>query len=204
MDIINKGGYVFMLIISCSAISLMIIVERWRFYRRVEREEKAVMLQIRQALTVPDNAAATLTLGHSDYFLTEVYKAAMETCQQGEEPESVIDDQMAEVAPRLEQYLYILATIATIAPLMGLLGTVLGMIKTFHAASLSGLGDPHKLAEGISEALYNTAAGLLVTVPCVVAHNHFRSRAERLLQLLERRTREIIRLVGQRGEKLCR
>ncbi|BBB91974.1 MAG TPA: MotA/TolQ/ExbB proton channel family protein [Methylomusa anaerophila] len=204
MDIINKGGYTLLIIVSCSVIALTIIIERWRFYRRIEREEKEVMRQVRQALTGQEIAAAALTVGHDETFLAEVFKEAMENCRRGEQPEITIDDRMAEIAPQLEQYLYILATIATIAPLLGLLGTVLGMIKTFHAASLSGLGDPHKLAEGISEALYNTAAGLLVTVPSVIAHNHFRNWAETLLHLLERRTREITRLVARRGEMLCR
>ena len=71
------------------------------------------------------------------------------------------------------------------APLLGLLGTVLGMIKTFQAASMSGLGNPQMLAEGISEALYNTAGGLLVAIPCIIANNHFRSRVERLLDWAE-------------------
>lgn len=204
MEIFDKGGYILLIIIGFSVIAVTIMIERWLFYRRLEREEKEVMLQLRRSLTGPDTAAATSTLGHSDNVLAEIAKEAMEGYRQGEQPETIVDDRMASIEPRLEQYLYILATIATISPLMGLLGTVMGMIKTFHAASLSGLGDPHKLAEGISEALYNTAAGLLVTVPCVIAYNHFRSRAERLFRLLERRTREIVRLIAQRGDTMCR
>ncbi len=204
MYIFDKGGYILLVIMGFSIIALTIIIERWRYYRRIEREEKAVMLKIRQSLAGQDTAAATMTMGNNDNFLMEVTQEAMKSCQQGEQFDTIVEDRLAVMEPRLEQYLYILATIATISPLMGLLGTVLGMIKTFHAASLSGLGDPHMLAEGISEALYNTAAGLLVTVPCVIAYNHFRSRAERLLQMVERRTREIIRLIMQRGESLCR
>lgn len=94
-------------------------------------------------------------------------------------------------ALRLEQYLYILATIATIAPLLGLLGTVFGMIKTFHAASVTGVSNPGMIAEGISEALYNTAAGLCVTVFCITCHNYFRNRAEQLLQILEAKVSEL-------------
>lgn len=204
MDIFSKGSFVMLIIISCSVIALSIMIERYRFYRRIELEEKELMPQMRRAVTEPNAPVAALPMGKGDTLLAGIFKATLETCRQGEQPDDIVDDRMAAVAPHLEQYLYILATIATIAPLLGLLGTVLGMIKTFHVASSSGVSDPHKLAEGISEALYNTAAGLLVTVPCVVAHNYFRTRAERLMQLLERRMREIIGLLPKRGETLCR
>lgn len=84
-----------------------------------------------------------------------------------------------------EKRLYLLATLGTIAPLLGLLGTVFGMIKTFHAASLTGAANPGMLAEGIAEALYNTAAGLCVTVFSIIAHNHYRQSAEEAVHELE-------------------
>ena len=207
MEIINKAGYLILLIIGCSTIALTVIIERWRFYRRVEREEREVMRKIRTSLTslTEQDVLADIPDGKNrDNFLAGIYRAALEICRQGEKPDVIADDCLAMAASRLEQYLYILATIATIAPLLGLLGTVLGMIKTFHAASISGVGDPHRLAEGISEALYNTAAGLMVTVPCIIAYNYFRSHAEGLLKLLESRTQEIIRLLVRRGETTCR
>ena len=75
-------------------------------------------------------------------------------------------------------------------------GTVLGMIKTFQAASMTGLGNPQMLAAGISEALYNTAGGLLVAIPCIIANNHFRNRVERLLHWNESCVGEIVRRAG--------
>jgi biopolymer transport protein ExbB len=180
------------------------MIERWRYYNRMERVERETMPKIREALHGADITAELANWEHEENYLAEVYKDTVETSRKGESPEIIAEDRIGVAGLRLEQYLYILATIATIAPLLGLLGTVLGMIKTFHAASLAGVGDPHRLAQGISEALYNTAAGLLVTVPCVIAHNHFRTRAERLFQLLERRTQEIVKLLSQRGETVCR
>ena len=109
-----------------------------------------------------------------------------------------VDDAVRAEIPILERNLYVLTTAATVSPLLGLLGTVLGMIKTFQAASISGLGNPQMLAEGISEALYNTAGGLLVAIPCIIANNHFRSRVERLLHWTEGCVGEIVRRAGKK------
>lgn len=204
MNIFDRGGYVLMIILSSSVIALTIIIERWRFYRKIEQEEQEVMPKIRQVLTMAGSQSAVSTLAGSESFLVKVCEDAVENCKQGDKADATLEDRIASIIPQMDQYLYILATIATIAPLLGLLGTVFGMIKTFHVASFTGVSDPHQLAEGISEALYNTAAGLLVTVPCVIAHNHYRSRADRLLQLLERRAHEIIRLITKRGDNICR
>lgn len=84
-----------------------------------------------------------------------------------------------ETAQELERYMNALATIATVAPLMGLLGTVVGMIELFGAHSPSGVAvNPQQLAHGISIALYNTAAGLLIAIPVLMFHRFFRSRVE--------------------------
>jgi biopolymer transport protein ExbB len=166
MDFLEKGGHVMLIIIACSFVAVTVMIERWRFYRKVEKQG------VRFLPIAGSRDAGTLQ-----------------------------DEIISSVMLRLEQYLYILVTIATIAPLLGLLGTVLGMIKTFHAASLSGVGDPRLLAEGISEALYNTAGGLCVTVPCIIANNYFRAWAERILESLARKPQEIAEVV-ERGEEL--
>ena len=111
--------------------------------------------------------------------------AAAVAASEREARQIAVDDAVRAEIPVLERNLYILTTAATVAPLLGLLGTVLGMIKTFQAASMSGLGNPQMLAEGISEALYNTAGGLCVAIPCIIANNHFRNRVERLLHWTE-------------------
>ncbi len=184
-DVLEKGGFVFYLIIACSFIAVTVAVQRWWFLRWVEKEDKAVAAKIRQAGgTVPadgDSPLARLWAGLYNGNTGAVAESAL------------LDESL-----RLEKYLYVLATIATISPLLGLLGTVFGMIKTFHAAAVGGVGNPQLLAEGIAEALYNTAAGLTVTVFCIISHNFLRNWADRLTQSLEARLGE---LLAARGDK---
>lgn len=195
LDIISKGGYVIALIIACSLVACAVIIERWLYYRAVDREATVIMSQIRKEDKFGEFASYNSVFG-------KMWHAGKKNCSQGKKAvESVIEETVQAELPCLEQHLYILVTIATISPLLGLLGTVMGMIKTFHAASLSGVGDPHMLAEGISEALYNTAGGLMVTIPCVIANNRYRSRVERFLHLAESYGGEMARLLAGRGEK---
>lgn len=167
MELLEKGGYVMFVIIMCSFVALTVMVERWRYYWKVEKNDMELMAPIIDLI----------------------------------DGETAQDEIVSAIMLRLEQHLYILVTIATIAPLLGLLGTVLGMIKTFHAASLSGVGDPRLLAEGISEALYNTAGGLCVTVPCIIANNYFRSWAERILVTIMRKSNQLSG-IAKRGEAI--
>lgn len=171
-------------IIACSFIAVTIAAERWLFFKRCDRKDEDFVNSGRNGkngglIVAPDN----------DGILARLWRAAKAAGQ----PLSseAMEPFLTAEALLLEKYLYILATIATIAPLLGLLGTVMGMIKTFHAASLSGLHNPGLLAEGISEALYNTAAGLCVTIFCVITHNHYRNRIDRRLQAILLRSGEI-------------
>ena len=179
LDIISKGGYV--------------IIERLLFYRAMDQTVQAC----RHSL---NNAPADVPqIGRETGIIGKMWDASAKLPSDNREGrQAAVEDAIRSELPALERNLYILTTAATVAPLLGLLGTVLGMIKTFQAASLSGLGNPQMLAEGISEALYNTAGGLLVAIPCIVANNHFRNRVERILNWAESCTGEIVRRAGGR------
>ena len=101
-----------------------------------------------------------------------------------------VEDVGRDVAHSLQRYLPALATVATIAPLMGLFGTVIGMIEIFAAYQPDG-SDPTKLARGISVALYNTGFGILIAVPAMIAHRHFKSKVEGLLLQMEQAARRL-------------
>ncbi len=101
-----------------------------------------------------------------------------------------VEDTGREVSHILHRYLPALATVASIAPLMGLFGTVVGMIEIFAAYRPDG-SDPTELARGISIALYNTGFGILIAIPAVIAHRHFKSRVETLLLKMEQATRHV-------------
>ncbi|MEY3628610.1 MAG: hypothetical protein RLY91_376 [Pseudomonadota bacterium] len=102
----------------------------------------------------------------------------------------VVEDAGRDVAFQLERYLAALATVATIAPLLGLFGTVVGMIEIFAAYRPDG-SDPTELARGISIALYNTGFGILIAIPAVIAHRHFKSRVQTLLNQMEQSARRV-------------
>lgn len=103
------------------------------------------------------------------------------------------------VAHELERYLPALGTIATVAPLLGLLGTVIGMIEIFGAQSPGG-GDPAKLAHGISVALYNTAFGLIVAIPSMIFYRYYRAKVDALLVEMEQQALRLVDSVHGAGK----
>ena len=186
-ELISKGGYVIVAIMACSLIAATVIIERWMFYRAADQSARCFREFLQGPVSdAPGSCGASL-------FEKMWGAAARIPADDMESRQSAVEDAVRAEIPRLESNLYILTTAATVAPLLGLLGTVLGMIKTFQAASISGLGNPQMLAEGISEALYNTAGGLLVAIPCIMANNHFRSRVERLIHWTEGCAGDIVR-----------
>ena len=99
--------------------------------------------------------------------------------------EAKLDEAIMRETPKLERFQAILKVIAGVAPLMGLLGTVVGMIRTFQTITLFGTGDPKLMADGISQALVTTAEGLMVAIPLVFLHSLISGRSKELIEILE-------------------
>src|ERR671911_107049 len=97
----------------------------------------------------------------------------------------------------LERFIGTLGTIASLSPLMGLLGTVMGMIRTFNAITTSGIGNPASLAGGIAEALITTAAGLAVAIPATIAYRVLRGKVERLVVAMEKEAMKLVQAIEQ-------
>jgi len=113
-----------------------------------------------------------------------------------------IEEEGRQVVLDLERFLNTLGTIASIAPLLGLLGTVIGMIKVFAVITSLGVGDPKILADGISEALLTTAAGLSVAIPAVMFYRYLRGRVDELLLKMEAQAVYMVEVIhGERPEK---
>jgi biopolymer transport protein ExbB len=108
-----------------------------------------------------------------------------------------IEDAGRHVVHDLERYLNALGTIAAISPLLGLLGTVTGMIRTFKAITLAGVGNPTAMAGGISEALITTAAGLLVAIPALVVYRYLRGRVETLVIQMEKESIKLVQAIDR-------
>jgi biopolymer transport protein ExbB len=111
-----------------------------------------------------------------------------------------IEDVGRHVVHELERYLSPLGTIAAISPLMGLLGTVIGMIKVFAAITANGVGNPGVLAGGISEALITTAAGLCVAIPALIGYRYLRARVDALVVRMEKETIRFLETVVEQKQ----
>ena len=104
----------------------------------------------------------------------------------------VIEDTGRQVVHELERYLNTLGTIAAITPLLGLLGTVIGMVKVFTAITTHGVGNPAVLAGGISEALLTTAAGLSIAIPALMGYRYLRGRVDSLVVQMEKEAMKLV------------
>jgi len=107
----------------------------------------------------------------------------------------LMEDQSKQESAILDRFLGILRTVGTIAPLLGLLGTVAGMIKVFQTLSAAGFNQAGNLSVGISEALITTAAGMMVAIPAIVLHNYFEGRASLIFLKMEKRVIELVLLL---------
>ncbi len=192
-SIIQAAGWPIWPLIACSIIALALIIERFLSLKsakvvppRLLDEAVAVSRQHVPTPEIVNQLEQNSALGE---VLASGLRAlnANPRCTEGD-LRSTMEQTGRAVAHRLERYLSALGTIASAAPLLGLLGTVVGMIEIFGSqspGSASGAGNPAQLAHGISIALYNTAFGLMVAIPALIFWRYFRARVDEYLLTLE-------------------
>lgn len=112
-----------------------------------------------------------------------------------------IEDTGRHVVHELDRFIGTLGTIASLSPLMGLLGTVFGMIRTFNAITTSGIGNPASLAGGIAEALITTAAGLTVAIPALLAYKYLRGRVQALVVQMEKEAIKLVEAIETQSQE---
>lgn len=193
LDIIMAGGWLMLPIIACSAISLAIVIERfWTLNPRRVLPRKLVN-QIWQLQQKGQLSSQWVRKMRASSPLGRVLASGLMNANASRVVmKESIEETGRHVAQGLERYLNTLGTIAAITPLLGLLGTVIGMIKVFSVITTVGVGDPGELAGGISQALVTTAAGISVAIPTLIFHRYFRGRVNRLVVGMEE---EAIRLM---------
>lgn len=169
---IAQGGLVGYIILSLGGIGLLVAL--WKLMTTI-----TVELSVRKQLRQPQQA-------HSNNPLGRVMQAG-EAGRTTDETELRVDEALLKEAPILERGLTLLKLVAAVAPLLGLLGTVTGMIGTFQSITLFGTGDPKLMAGGISQALMTTVLGLCVAIPLLFCHSLLAARSRRLLQLLQQK-----------------
>jgi biopolymer transport protein ExbB len=192
-EIVKAGGWVMVPIIACSVIAAAIILERlWTLQRKrvVPQDLASKVWSWVEKQQLDDRHLRAL---HDSSPLGQVLAAGLAKRHRSREViKESIEDTGRHVVHELERFLNSLGTIAAISPLLGLLGTVTGMIRTFNAVTEHGVGDPSALAGGIAEALITTVGGLCVAIPAVAAYRYLHGRVDALVVDMEK---EALRLV---------
>ncbi len=187
LEIVNSGGWLMLPIIICSVISAAIIIERlWTLQpRRVL--PKNLSRQVWEWVSKNKLNHTHIQALHQGSPLGEILAAGLVNRHREREIiKESIEDAGRQVVHDLERFLNSLGTIAAISPLLGLLGTVIGMVKVFAAITTHGVGDPTVLAGGISEALITTAAGLTVAIPSLIGYRYLSGKVDALAVRMEK------------------
>jgi biopolymer transport protein ExbB len=202
-ELILAGGWIMAPIILCSILAFTIVVERFWTLREKRIAppnlvDQIIKLHKKNRIT---NEAITKLYNNSP--LGRILAAGLRNMNnQRELMKESIEEEGRQVVLELERFLNTLGTIASITPLLGLLGTVIGMIKVFAVITTLGVGDPKILADGISEALLTTAAGLSVAIPSLMFYRFFRGRVDELLLKMEAQAVYLVEVIhGDRNEQ---
>jgi len=188
LEIILAGGWLMVPILLCSTLSVAIIIERFWTLRRSKVTPEGLNTMVEDWAARHELDARHLEQIKDESPLGRIYSAALINRKRSRETiKEAVEDTGRHVVHDLERFLNTLGTIAGISPLLGLLGTVVGMIKVFSAIMISGVGDANVLAGGISQALITTAAGLTVAIPSYFFYRFFRGMvAEYVISMEEK------------------
>lgn len=193
LEIIVAGGWLMLPIIVCSIAVIAISIERYWTLNAQKIAPKHLLAQVWGWIKNNQLDATKLKELKQSSELGQILAAGLSNSRHGREVmKDSIEEAASKVVHDLERFLNPLGTIASVAPLLGLLGTVLGMIKVFAAIMMEGSGNAGVLAGGISEALITTAAGLTVAIPAMVMHRYFSRKVDALVVTMEQ---EAIKLV---------
>jgi biopolymer transport protein ExbB len=203
LELIKAGGWVMAPIIACSVVALAIIGERLWTLRRGRVLPEAVVKQVwewAQSDQLDSSHIEDLRAGSP---LGRVLASGLVNRHRRREIiKEAVEDTGRHVVHELERYLNTLGTIAAITPLLGLLGTVIGMIRVFTDITVRGVGNPGDLAGGISEALITTAAGLSVAIVSVMFYRFLRGQVDELVVRMEQEALALIEILqGDREEE---
>lgn len=186
----EMGSYPIMVpIFICSVLSIAIILEKLFTLRLGAIVRPRLMDQIKKAISAGQIDTAVKLCVDNENPMTRIVLAGLQAG--GVNTGERIHDEGKLEAARLDRYLTTLSTIANISPLLGLLGTVSGMIQVFFTINEQGLGQSQAMAGGISEALITTAFGLIVAIPALAASNYFYAKVEKIITHMEKQASEI-------------
>lgn len=192
LEYLNDGGLFMWVIFACSVICFGVVFERWLALRESEVDADDLLDRLADIIdegdmqgaldlceTTPGPVAETLAVGLRKMAFLEGIGKGPEEIEHG--IEEAMEDHGGHVVSYLERFLPVLATIAALAPILGMIGTVVGMIDAFDSIQRAGNVRPEDVAGGISTALLTTAGGLIVSAPATIFYNYFTNRVNRLV-----------------------
>ncbi len=199
-EIIQAAGLPIWPLIFASIIALAIIGERFWALRSEVVAPSGLLPEVQKWLNQGGITKETITRLQNHSLLGELFASALANAKNSREvTKESIEETGRAVVHKLEKYLPTLGTIATVAPLLGLLGTVIGMVELFGSFTNSG-HDVAQFARGISVALYNTAAGIVVAVPAMIFYRYFRSKVDDLIVDMEQQAIKLVEIIhGERN-----
>ena len=196
LDLLKPGGIVMFPLLLCSVLALAIIIERFWTLRLSRLAPKSTVNELWGWIKRKELNAKKLRELKEAAPIGRILAAGLANAKHGREiMKESIQEEASHVVHEMERFLTALGTVAAIAPLLGLLGTVIGMIKVFAQLELEGAGNAAALAGGISEALITTAAGLTVAIPALIFHRYFSRRVDEIVVDMEQDALRLVEIV---------
>jgi biopolymer transport protein ExbB len=194
-----KGGPMVWLLLLASAVGFAVFVERLLFYHRARINTAEFLNGVRTVLRRRNVVEALSICEATPGPVPRLVKAAVLAREQGREGvREAVEQAGANEVPRLEEKIAVLATLAQVAPLLGLLGSLLGFIRVFRTISEEGqFATLQQLAGGIWESLFATAAGVAVAIPAYIAYNHLVVRMRSIVADMEKSSVDIVKMVAE-------
>ena len=202
LDLFIKGGPVMYPLLACSVLALTVIIERAFFWLREDmRRNGALVDSVLELCRLGDwEEVRKVVQGSRDYVVRILVNGILHReFSMGRAMETAAGDEIQ----RMRRYLIVLDTMITIAPLLGIFGTVTGIITSFELLGTSGIQNPQAVTAGIAQALITTAAGLAIAIPSVFAYNHFNARAEKAALTIEKYATSLEIVYDKLTQKSC-
>lgn len=190
-QLVSKGGYTIVVLLACSVISVTVAIQKFILFWKMKFIPLGEIEKIKSAVKSSDFKLAKEIAGKNKTILGSIISESIED-KSGPAVRDVISVRISQEVLVLEKYLASLGTIGATAPFIGLLGTVVGIMRAFHDLGKYGVGNPSIVSAGIAEALIATAAGLLVAIPSVIIYNYFLKKIARLTTETENLAIEIL------------
>ena len=195
-----RSSFTMLILLGCSIVVLTFIFERLLYLKHTTVNSDRFFEKVREAFSREGIEEAITVCSYSISPLAAVIRSGLEQSNKNPKAAAEIMDAIAmEQRSKLEKNLNVLGTLGNIAPLIGLFGTVVGIIRAFHALAVSGSAGPSVISAGIAEALVTTASGLVVAVPAVIFYNYFLRRVGNVMTEIESVSKKVLVMIGYTG-----